>query len=145
MVDVSKSRLGRNPLDPNKYNLDSPTNDTNALGYAQGLNKQSAVEMLNDSRFIQDIYDFYYERDGKTFSNPEEAVEHFWSDRVWKNMNTGSIAKEAWNAGDYSDNQKRRLARIQTVYDQNPNFWEDAGRGADGFWQNAGALLARPT
>ena len=144
MVDVSKSRLGRNPLDPNKYNLDSPTNDSSALGYAQGLNKTSAVEMLNDSRFIQDVYDFYYERDGKTFGNPEEAVEHFWSDRVWKNMNTGSIAKEAWNAGDYSDNQKRRLARIQTVYDQNPNFWEDAGRGADGFWQNAGALLADP-
>jgi hypothetical protein len=104
-----------------------------------------AVEMLSDSRFLQDVKDFYYQRDGRMFSSDEEAVEKFWSDRTWRNSNVLMTGVDAIASQGYTTEQKERLGRIQTVFDSNPNFWEDGGRGAEGFWANAGAMLLDPT
>ena len=52
--------------------------DTNApnLGYAQGLNKESAQKIFDSADFLQDASDYYFQRDGKTFSNKEEIQDY---------------------------------------------------------------------
>jgi hypothetical protein len=124
--------------------LDPAAKDANALGYAANLTKQEALEKLADTRFIQDIYDYYYDKDGSTFSDIHEAIERFFSDRAWSNLNTGYIVGEALETFDNNNIQNARLARLQSVYEQMPNFYEEGGRGAEGFWQNAGAVLLDP-
>ena len=45
--------------------------NTNATSYIKkGMDKTQALKVLQDGRFIQDIYDYYRERDGKGFISP---------------------------------------------------------------------------
>jgi len=118
--------------------------DAGVLGYAAGLSKSDATAMLADTRFVQDIYDYYYEKEGRTFSNPEDAIEEFYADRSWSNLNTIGILGEASESMSNDNTQNARLARLQTVYEALPNFYEDGGTGASGFFQNAGNLLLDP-
>ena len=118
--------------------------DAGILGYAAGLSKSDATAMLADTRFVQDIYDYYYEKEGRTFSNPEDAIEEFYADRSWSNLNTIGILGEASESMSNDNTQNARLARLQTVYEALPNFYEDGGTGASGFFQNAGNLLLDP-
>ena len=62
--------------------------------YAENLTEDSAESLLDDNRFIQDIYDYYGTRDGKSFSGSKEAVEYFLNDRRWRNFNTVSIGRD---------------------------------------------------
>lgn len=142
-MDNSKSRWSRKPVDVTRYQAKT-AKQSGPLGYAQGLSKMEAVEMLSDSRFLQDVKDFYYQRDGSIFSSDEEAIEKFWSDRTWRNSNVMMTGIDAIASQGYSTEQKERLGRIQMVFDSNPHFWEDGGRGAEGFWANAGAMLLDP-
>jgi hypothetical protein len=121
--------------------------ETSPLGYAAGLSKKEAVEILNDPRFLQDVVDFYYERDGIEFEGPEEAVEYFWDDRSFRNLNTVGIGIDVYStvSGDASsDEQKVRLSRLQTVYDSHPDFWQEGGQGWSGFKRAAGNVLLDP-
>ncbi|MEK9747203.1 MAG: hypothetical protein VW443_00440 [Pseudomonadales bacterium] len=117
------------------------------LDYASGLSKKEAVEILNDPRFLQDVVDFYYERDGIEFEGPEQAVEYFWDDRSFRNLNTLGIGADVYStvSGDASsDEQKVRLSRLQTVYDSHPDFWQEGGTGWSGFRRAAKNVLLDP-
>ena len=114
------------------------------LGYATSLNEERAKELFKDARFLQDVLDFYRERDGLEFSTAEEAFEKFWSDRSWRNLHTGGMAKEWVQASNMPDAQKYRLARLQSVYEAHPNFYEEGGLGWKRFWNNAGIMLTDP-
>ena len=146
--DAGAGSKARRLIESRNYNNISAFEEVKAdgpLGYAaKDLNKKEALELLQDPVFIQDVYDFFRERDGKTFSNPVEAVEEFYSDRGWKAMNVGSMVTEAIGAAGYSDKQKERLARLEKVYNALPNFYEDGGSGTAGFFANAGKALADP-
>ena len=146
--DAHAGSKARRLIESRNYNNISAFEEVKAdgpLGYAaKDLNKKEALELLQDPVFIQDVYDFFRERDGKTFSNPVEAVEEFYSDRGWKAMNVGSMVTEAIGAAGYSDKQKERLARLEKVYNALPNFYEDGGSGTAGFFANAGKALADP-
>ena len=110
--DAGAGSKARRLIESRNYNNISAFEEVKAdgpLGYAaKDLNKKEALELLQDPVFIQDVYDFFRERDGKTFSNPVEAVEEFYSDRGWKAMNVGSMVTEAIGAAGYSDKQKER-------------------------------------
>jgi hypothetical protein len=110
-MDNSKSRWSRKPVDVSRYQAKT-AKQTGPLGYAQGLSKMEAVEMLSDSRFLQDVKDFYYQRDGRMFSSDEEAVEKFWSDRTWRNSNVLMTGVDAIASQGYTTEQKERLGRI---------------------------------
>ena len=95
--------------------------------YAENLNEESAKSLLQDNRFIQDIYDYYGTRDGKTFNGGNEAVEYFLNDRRWRNFNTVAIGKDVYDAHNQSKDQSVKLARLQKVYDSLPNFTGGVG------------------
>ena len=114
------------------------------LGYASNLNKDTAQQVFQSADFLQDAADYYYNRDGKTFSSAKEIQEYFMSDRRWKNMNTISIGKDLYNTNTQGDQQNARLARMQTVFDALPDFYEDGGDGWKGFGENAAAALLDP-
>lgn len=114
------------------------------LGYAANLDKASSQEIYKNSEFIQDVIDYYSERDGIQFQSVEEAYDKFWSDRTWRNMNTISIGRDYLDGKTNSAKQNVRLARLQRVHEALPNFYEEGGRGAVGLGQNAFAALADP-
>ena len=122
------------------------TDPSNPLGYASGaLSKTDASGLLDNTAFLKDIYDFYYERDQKTFSNPEEAVDYYFNDRTGKNVNTIHIGKEIADATtSNSDEQNARLARLQKTFDALPHFYQEGGRGSAGFWNNVKHVLLDP-
>ena len=123
---------------------DGAEGDPTALGYSANLSKQEALDMMLDTRFLQDIYDYYYEKDGETFSTPEAAIEKFFEDRAWSNLNTVSVLADTYDSFTNNEVQNSRLARLQNVYDQMPNFYEKGGRGAEGLWQNFQAVMLDP-
>ena len=95
--------------------------------YAENLTEDSAESLLDDNRFISDIYDYYGTRDGKSFSGSKEAVEYFLNDRRWRNFNTVSIGRDVYDAHNQSTSQSVKLARLQKVYDSLPNFTGGVG------------------
>ena len=84
-----------------------------SLGYAANLDKQKALEVYKNGEFIQDIMDYYGERDGITFSSNEEAYDKFWTDRTWRNLNTFSIG------ADYLDGKSNTEHRTYDLPDFN--------------------------
>ena len=115
-----------------------------SMGYAGQLNKESARNAFNSSDFLQDAADYYYKRDGKSFSSTAEVQDYFMSDRRWRNMNTISIGKDLYDAHTSSDEQTGRLARLQGLFDALPNFYEEGGDGWKGLGENALAAVADP-
>ena len=47
------------------------------LGYAAGLTKETARNAWNSSAFVQDVFDYYQERDGKTFTSDRRSQRLF--------------------------------------------------------------------
>jgi hypothetical protein len=122
-----------------------PNSETgNSLGYASSLNKDKAKKLLGSQEFLQDVMDFYGERDGKSFANANEAIDYFMSDRRWKNMNTMSMSGELLDTTSNDDAQNTRLARLQSTFDALPDFYEDGGDGWAGFATNAAAAVLDP-
>ena len=118
--------------------------ETNGLGYANNLSKQNAKNVFARQDFVQDLFDYYYERDGKTFGSVDEAKDYFMEDRRWRNMNLVSIGRDLYDANSQSDEQATRLARLQTTFDALPDFYQEGGDGWRGFATNALATLADP-
>ena len=123
------------------YNNSTVTNEYQQADYTENLQEDEAEALLSNPEFLEDLYSYYGERDGKSFSGQQEAVEYFLSDRRWRNLNTVSIGKDVYDAKTQSDAQSRRLARIQKAYDAMPNFVGDKGQAALSI---AGALAFDP-
>ena len=127
-----------------RTSVGSAPTEENELGYASTLNKDNAKNVFSRNDFVQDVYDYYYERDGKSFSSVNEARDYFMEDRRWRNMNLVSIGRDVYDANTQSDNQSKRLARLQTTFDAMPDFYQEGGDGWKGFGTNALAVLADP-
>lgn len=115
-----------------------------SMGYAGELNKETAQQAFHSSDFLSDAAEYYYKRDGKSFSSAAEVQDYFMSDRRWRNMNTVSIGRDLYDAHSSSDDQSARLARMQGLFDALPNFYEDGGSGWQGLGENALAAVADP-
>jgi len=109
--------------------------------YASNLNEDTAKNLLGDNRFLKDLYDYYGQRDGKSFSTSDEAIEYYLNDRRWRNNNTISIGRDVYDAYSANDAQAMRLARIQQVYDALP-FGVDGGLEAVA--ETGAAMLSDP-
>ena len=112
-----------------------------ASDYAKNLDEDTARKMLSDNRFLQDIYDYYGQRDGKSFTSSDEAVDYYLNDRRWRNLNTVSIGRDVYDAHNQSDAQSSRLARIQQVYDALPFGVDGAGNA---ILEGGAAMLSDP-
>lgn len=104
---------------------------------------EDALKILKDPRFLQDVIDLAHSR-GDKISNASEAIDWFYSDRTWRNMNTVSMARDLYDSATNDETSNARLSRLQQVYDALPDFYEEGGRGAGGLLQNVGATLIDP-
>ena len=119
--------------------------NSSGLGWASGIkNKDQARSAFNSAEAISDIMEYYYERDGKTFANADEARDYFISDRRYRGMNSFGLGGEMIGLAGAEDQQKLRLARLQTLFDNLPDFYEEGGDGWKGFAANAGYALLDP-
>ncbi len=142
---MTNLRDAMNRLTATLNNSSRGTEPNNPLGYASSVrNTNDAQRAVRSAEFFSDISSYYQERDGVTFGSHEEAVDYFMSDRRWRNTNTISLGRDMLDARTSSDDQSTRLARLQVVFDQLPNFYEEGGSGVAGLAENVGAALLDP-
>ena len=89
--------------------------------------------------------DYYRNRDDVNLTD-KEAVNKFISDRTWKQSNTFAMGKEFTyiTGNNVGEDQKARLSYLTRYWDELPNFYEEGGRGASGFFANLGVAVLDP-
>ena len=88
----------------------------------------------------------YYKNRDKQVYDDKEAVDKFISDRTWKQANTLAMGKEfAYVTGkNFTEDQKARLSYLTRYWEELPDFYEEGGRGASGFFANLGVGILDP-
>ena len=111
----------------------------------EGTYKYTFDTIYQDQDLAEVAKKYYGEKTGKVY-NSTEAIDKFISDRTWKQANTASIAKELLyiTGDDVSHDQKARLAYLTKTWGELPNFYEEGGRGFEGFYKNLGIALVDP-
>jgi hypothetical protein len=126
------------------YNRIDPASVTpsSSADYSAQINPTT---ILRDPRFLNDLRSYYQERGEGQYLQDDELIEKFYSDQTWGMLNTVSALADAGEAMTASEDQKLRMNRIQSVYQQLPNFWQEGGRDTlDALGDGVGAILADP-
>jgi hypothetical protein len=110
-----------------------------------GSLKYTFDNIYKDKELAEVAKDYYTNRDEQVYDT-KTAVDKFISDRTWNQANTVTMAKEfsyitGENAGE---DQKSRLNYLTKYWDNLPNFYEEGGRGAKGFFKNLGVGILDP-
>lgn len=100
-------------------------------------------KILNDPAFLSDLRGYYREK-GEYFADDKHLVDKFYSDRTWADLNTAGAIGDALEATSSGTDQRQRMKRIETVWRQLPNFWQEGGRGAGALGDIATAIVADP-
>ncbi len=123
--------------DDQSADTDAPTNGSTYLDIDPN-------RALYDPGFLADMRDFLEENGESAFLTDDEVRDRFFLGQVWTNFNTLGAAKEAMRSSGYSQEQQNRSARLNQLYNQFPNPWEQGGRGWAGVGQGALAAAADP-
>ena len=97
-----------------------------SAGYLQNFDPKT---ILKNPEFLNDLHDVYASK-GQFFTSDKEVIDAFFSDKAWEEFNSVSLARGVYESFSADDATKEKMARIQAVYDQFPNFWEEGGRSA---------------
>ena len=110
-----------------------------------GSIKYTFDNIYEDKELTAVAKDYYTNKDGIAYDD-KEAVDKFISERTWKQANSVAMGAElAYVKGDdVTNDQKSRLAYLTRYWDELPNFYEEGGRGAKGFFKNLGIGLLDP-
>ena len=100
-------------------------------------------KILNDPAFLSDLRGYYREK-GEFFADDKHLVDKFYSDRTWADLNTVGAIGDALEATSANADQRQRMKRIETVWRQLPNFWQEGGRGAGALGDIATSIIADP-
>ena len=133
---------------PSEETIKSNPNIKNAITVNKnqdGSLKYTFDNIYEDKELTAIAKDYYANRDDQVYDN-KTAVDKFISDRTWNQANTVTMAKEfsyitGENAGE---DQKSRLNYLTKYWDNLPNFYEEGGRGAKGFFANLGVGVLDP-
>ena len=133
---------------PTEETVKSNPNIKNAITVNKnqdGSLKYTFDNIYEDKELAAIAKDYYANRDEQVYDN-KTAVDKFISDRTWNQANTVTMAKEftyitGENAGE---DQKSRLNYLTKYWDNLPNFYEEGGRGAKGFFKNLGVGILDP-
>jgi hypothetical protein len=91
--------------------------------------EQTFDALYQDQQLINTVRDFYFRRDGKEFVNDKQAINHFVSDRTWKQANLFSIGRELLDTLNFDEEEKQMIGFLQKKWEEVPNFWDEGGRG----------------
>ena len=110
--------------------------------------KEEALETLTTQDFVDTLKDYYTFRDGDDFQYTDDAdvIDYFYNDRTWRNNNTISMTRDLANVmGEDDPKRLQQFAKINTVYQNLPNFWNDPNRDfGDWLLDFGGALILDP-
>ena len=117
---------------------------------------EEALETLTTKDFVTTLKDYYEWRDGEStfytgagdLTNKDDAdiIEYFYNDRTWRNNNTVSMSRDlSLVMGTDDDKRLKQFAKINNVYQNLPNFWNDPNRDfRDWLLDFGGALVLDP-
>jgi hypothetical protein len=109
---------------------------------------EEALETLTTKDFINTLKDYYTYRDEADFQYTDDAdvLDYFYNDRTWRNNNTVSMTRDLANVMSEDDNARlKQFAKINNVYQNLPNFWNDPNRDfGDWLLDFGGALVLDP-
>jgi len=102
-------------------------------------------ETFSDPRFLNDLREEYRSRGVPVYAlSDDELIERFVSDGTWGQLNTVSAAKDFAESRTATAEERARQRRLANMHQVFPNFWEEGGRGASGFFDGLAALVADP-
>ena len=110
------------------------------LSYAGDINPRT---ILKDPRFLNDLKEYYGSK-GEYYASNDEYIEAFYSDSTWRDLNTVSAGKGAYEALTSNKEQRSRAKRIEQVWRSLPSFWQDGGRGYGALGTIGAAVLLDP-
>ena len=100
-------------------------------------------KILRDPRFLDDLRKYYREKGGY-FTDDKTLVDNFYTDRTWADLNTVGAIGDALDASSSGVEQRERMKRIEQVWRQLPNFWQEGGRGAGALGDISSAIIKDP-
>ena len=135
-------------LNPSEENIKNNNKINTAIKLdtnTDGSIKYTFDNIYEDKELAAVAKDYYTNRDGEVYDD-KTAVDKFISDRTWKQANSIQMGAElAYITGnDVTNDQKARLAYLTRYWDELPDFYEEGGRGAKGFFKNLGVGLLDP-
>jgi hypothetical protein len=112
---------------------------------SDGSLKYTFDNIYENKQLVSIAKDYYSNRDNEVYSN-KQAVDKFISDRTWNQANTFAMGKEFLyvTGNNITNDQKARLSYLTRYWDELPNFYEEGGRGASGFFANLGVGILDP-
>ena len=116
------------------------------IQYNQDGSLKYTFDNIYDNKKLASVArDYYTNRDRETYTD-REAIDKFISDRTWNQANTLAMGKEFIyvTGNDFTNDQRARLSYLTRYWDELPNFYEEGGRGASGFFANLGVGILDP-
>ena len=112
---------------------------------ADGSLKYTFDNIYDNEQLMSVAKDYYSNKNRESYTD-KEAVDKFISDRTWNQANTFAMGKEfLYVTGEnFGEDQKARLSYLTRYWDELPNFYEEGGRGASGFFANLGVGVLDP-
>jgi len=121
--------------------------------YREGLDNSATADysasidkstILKDPKFLNDLRSFYKDKTGYSLDD-KTLISNFYEDRTWADLNTVGVIADAASAVSATQEQRARMKRIQSVWTQLPNFFQEGGRGVSAIPDIAGAIIKDPT
>lgn len=100
--------------------------------------------VYRDPRFRADLREYYASKGTGFYDSDDELIERFFSDGNWRDLNTLGAIDALNETTTQSDRMKLVTARLQQVWDRQPAFWQEGGRGLSAIPDIATALIADP-
>ena len=125
-----------------------PDTATNAIPIqynTDGSLKYTFDNIYENDQLASVAKDYYTNKDRESYTD-EEAIDKFISDRTWNQANTLAMGKEFVyvTGNDFTNDQRARLSYLTRYWDELPDFYEEGGRGASGFFANLGVGILDP-
>lgn len=116
--------------------------DTTAPSSYDSVSDIKAV--YRDPRFRSDLREYYASKGIGSNETDEDLIDRFFSDGNWRDLNTLGAVEALSETSTQSDRMKLVTARLQQVWDRQPAFYQEGGRGLAAVPDIAKALILDP-
>ena len=100
--------------------------------------------IMRDPRFLNDLRQHMASL-GKFFTNDSDMIDEFYSDQTFTLLNTYGAARDWYRTSQQDEVARLRSRRLENVYRNMPNFWEEGGRDwKDAIWDGGFAIITDP-